>query len=310
MTRLVRFKLAILRFRSAILDAVWRLLHPYAIEYVIPGARNLNRNIGYMKAELQPDFQFLLQEFKTEILTILSSKKPRTYFKFGDGDYYFLKGIPKGSAAPGRRAISKKLSNQELEQFQRNATTADTYLCEVIPENREMFTEIFINQEIKYPAEFVYGLTANRWLLQIPGIKIGLIGAGEKLELIEFLMSFPEYREYLGIKQFDNYVKVPQKFACDDLPARLREMRMGLNESHCDLYLVGIGHLKSGVLGELARFSNSVFIDVGSGIDALAGVIDRDRPYFGSWINYRSRRFDYTKLDLLQYSKSKVKYLD
>ena len=310
MASLLRVKIVIIELKSSFRDALWRLFHPYAEEFLISGARNLNRNPGYTRAELQPDFQSLLQKFKSEVLYFLRNSEARTYFKFGDGDYYFLNGIPKGSAKPGRRAISKELTANELKLFRSNATTADTYLCEILPENREMFSEVFQNQGITYPAEFVYGLIANRWLLQIPDIKVGLIGAAEKLELIEHLMSFSEYKEYLGIDRFHNYVKIPQKFACDDLSARIDEIRIGLEKSHCNLYLVGIGHLKSGVLGELTQFSNSVFVDIGSGIDALAGVIDKDRPYFGGWVNYKSRAFEYTKIDLLQYRRSTIKYLD
>ena len=51
----------------------------------------------------------------------------------------------------------------------------------------------------------------------------------------------------------------------------------------------------------MKKYKNAVFYDVGSGIDALAGIIDFERPYMGNWTNYRLRDFDYNKIDFLQY---------
>jgi hypothetical protein len=266
--------------------------------------------LSYTDSTIEPNFQEYLQTFKTEIVETLSNKSSRTYFKFGDGDFYFLNGIGKGSAAPGNRAISRQLTTEELSIFRMNSNGADSYMCELASENREMFKHTFGSRKIDYPAEIVYGLVANRWLLRIPKIRIGLIGAREKLNLIEHLLDFPEYKEYLGLEKFYNYVHIPQKFACDDLSERLAELKVGLEREHCDLYLVGIGHLKSGVISQLGKYSKSIFLDVGSGIDALAGVIDRERPYFGDWVNFRSQNFDYSNLDLLQYKKSKTRYLN
>jgi hypothetical protein len=243
----------------------------------------------------------MLVRFKFEILDSLREKIPMTYFKFGDGDFYFLNGIGKGSAAPGKRAISRPLTVSELQIFKRNSKDADRYMCELAPENKTMFRDTFRDKKIDFPAELVYGLIANRWLLKIPNIRIGLIGASEKLSLIEHLLEFHEYRDYLGLTQFYNYVHIPQKFACDNLTERLEELKFGIEREHCDLYLVGIGHLKSGVISELGKYSNSIFLDVGSGIDALAGIVDFGRPYMGGWTNYRLKDFDYGKIDFLQY---------
>ena len=44
-----------------------------------------------------------------------------------------------------------------------------------------------------------------------------------------------------------------------------------------------------------------MFLDVGTGIDALAGIIDHGRPYMGDWINHRISGFNYGLLDILQY---------
>lgn len=289
---------------------IWPFIHRYSDLYEIPGASNLNRNLAYTDSRHEPNFQELLIKFKLEILEGLRDSSSRTYYKFGDGDFYFLNGIEKGSAAPGNRAISRPLQFGELQVFKNNSKDADRYMCELAPENKKMFRDTFGNKKIDFPAELVYGLIANRWLLKIPNIRIGLIGASEKLSLIEHLLEFPEYRDYLGVEKFHNYVHIPQKFACDNLSERLIELKANIQRLPCDLYLMGIGHLKSGVISELSKYSNSIFLDVGSGIDALAGIIDRERPYFGNWINFRSRTYDYSNLDLLQYKKSRTKYLN
>jgi len=52
------------------------------------------------------------------------------------------------------------------------------------------------------------------------------------------------------------------------------------------LFLVSVGHVKSGLLSELKLFRNAVFLDVGVGIDALAGIVNLSRPYFGDWQNF------------------------
>ncbi len=303
-------KRVLVSFLSKLNQIAWPYIHKYSDQYLIPGARNLNRNLGYTDPKNEPRFQEKLNHFKTEISDALKGNSPRTYYKFGDGDFYFLSGIAKGSAAPGLRAISRQLNEDELATFIQSSKKADSYMCELAPENKAMFREIFGDKKIDYPAEIVYGLIANRWILGIPNIRIGLIGAREKLNLIKHLLEFPEYKEYLGLESFHNYVAIPQKFACDDLTARLEELKEGLRHEYCDLYLIGIGHLKSGVMSELGNFSKSVFLDIGSGIDALAGIIDKERPYFGDWVNFRSRNIDYSNLDLLQYNKSRVKYLN
>lgn len=297
-------------FVGKLKEVTWPLIHTYSDQYAIPGTRNLNRNLGYTDSKNEPKFQEKLDRFKSEIIDALNGKSSRTYYKFGDGDFYFLNGVGKGSAAPGHRAVSRQLNDDELAIFIQNSKDADSYMCELAPENKRMFRATFGDKEINYPAEIVYGLIANRWLLRIPNIRIGLIGAREKLHLIQDLLEFPEYKEYLGLERFHNYVAIPQKFACDNLPERLEELKVGLESEHCDLYLIGIGHLKSGVMSQLANFSNSVFLDIGSGIDALAGIIDRERPYFGDWVNFRLRNTDYSKLDLLQYKRSKFKFLN
>ena len=68
-----------------------------------------------------------------------------------------------------------------------------------------------------------------------------------------------------------------------------------------------MGHVKSYIFSQLKKYKKAVFIDVGSGIDALAGIIDYNRPYMLDWINHQvtDKEFDYTEIDFLQYDREK-----
>ena len=51
-----------------------------------------------------------------------------------------------------------------------------------------------INKKISYPAEYGYGLVANKWFFQNFKGRIGLLGASEKIYLIEELMQYQQYQ--------------------------------------------------------------------------------------------------------------------
>ena len=96
---------------------------------------------------------------------------------------------------------------------------AINYTCEIYPENISKFNEVIPDTKIDYPAEYGYGLVANKWILQEFAGKIGLIGADSKLNIIENVIEAPQYQEYLGLEKFEDYISLPQRFACDDLEA-------------------------------------------------------------------------------------------
>jgi hypothetical protein len=176
------------------------------------------------------------------------------------------------------------------------------YTCEIYPENRKAFAEV-INREVDFPAEFGYGLVANKWFFKEFAGKIGLIGADRKIEIIKNLMEADQYQEYLGIEKFEDYIKLPQQFACDDLDATEKMVAEQLEKSTSKIFLMGMGHVKSGLIHRLKKYKDAVFLDVGSAIDAIAGVIDVDRPFFGDWTNYQIDDPGlYAGVDLLQYN--------
>jgi hypothetical protein len=59
--------------------------------------------------------------------------------------------------------------------------------------------------------------------------------------------------------------------------------------------------VKTALLHKFKRYKKAVYVDVGGGIDALAGCIKPDRPYAHDWVNYRIKGFDYSKIDTAGY---------
>ena len=273
----------------------------YLDQYKIEGTINNDQNPCFHDETTYPKFQEELEEFKHLLIELVYLNEPKTFYKFGDGDYYFLNKIPTGSATPGRRALSKSYDEIDHDAFVKGAQECDYYTCEIYPENRVNFMDV-IHRGIDFPAEFGYGLVANKWLLKTFAGQIGLIGAGSKLNIIKHLMEAPQYQEYLGLEKFEDYISLPQKFACDDLEATEKMVASQLMKSTSKIFLMGMGHVKSGLIHRLKKYRNAVFLDVGASIDALAGIIDVDRPYAGDWTNYQIDDVQlYKGIDFLAY---------
>jgi len=280
----------------------------YLDQYKIEGTINNDQNPCFHDETTYPKFQEELEEFKHLLIELVYLNEPKTFYKFGDGDYYFLNKIPTGSATPGRRALSKSYDEINHDAFVKGAQECDYYTCEIYPENRVNYLDV-IQRRIDYPAEFGYGLVANKWLLKTFAGQIGLIGAGLKLNIIKNLMEAPQYQEYLGLEKFEDYISLPQKFACDDLDATEEMVASQLMKSTSKIFLMGMGHVKSGLIHRLSKYRNAVFLDVGASIDALAGIIDVDRPYAGDWTNYQIDDVQlYKGIDFLAY-EGKGKHL-
>ena len=277
--------------------------------YKIDGSINNDQNPCFSDKDTCPEFQEKLDFFKKLLIQQVKNNKSATYYKYGDGDYYFLKKQGVGSATPGKRALSKSYDSIDHDKFVEGAQLCDYYTCEIYPENRQRFSEV-IEKEIDFPAEFGYGLVANKWLFKTFAGKIGLIGADRKIDIIENIMEAPQYQEYLGLEKFEDYIRIPQQFACDDLEATERMVGEQLEKSTSKIFLVGIGHVKSGLLHRLKKYTDAVFLDVGSSLDAISGIVDVDRPYFGDWTNYQIDGTDlYSGVDFLQYDSSKGKHI-
>jgi hypothetical protein len=241
------------------------------------------------------------ESWKVSIEKELQSNSNFVTLKFGDGDNYFLRRQEVGSAKPGKRALSVAYSEINMKPFEAGFELTDFIACESIPANLSNLSELRSGKGPDYPAEFLYASVANRWLTKTFESRLGLIGGSEKIDLIERLLEHDSYRNYLGINGDVKLIRIPQKFACDDLSKTIEFLINQLDDAGNRTYLMGIGHVKFGLVEVLKRYKNSQFLDIGSGIDALAGVIDVRRPYFADWTNFRFTNEDiYSDIDLLQ----------
>lgn len=288
---------------------ILRLISPlfanlkYSKSYKITGTLNLDKHPVFKNPSAFPYFKIGYKRFKKNLSKNVYTQTAKTYYKFGDGDYHFLRGNQYGSAAPGNRALGRELNPEELGVFQARAQLADVYMCEIYPYIRLDFGKVIQTRKKVIPAEYAYAAVSSRWIFHEFKNNIGLIGSAQKLDLIKEMMAFREYQDYLGVEHFTDYIKIPQKFSCDDLPRRIEELRDQLSQSKSKIFLLGVGHLKSGILSELPKFKQAVYLDVGTGIDAIAGIIDPKRPYFGAWTNYFIPNHAlYHQLDLLNYN--------
>lgn len=270
-------------------------------QYNIEGAVNLDQNPCFDNPRTYPEFQQELQRFKDEMIGMVERNECKSFYKFGDGDYFFLRREGVGSAAPGRRALSKQYSQINHQEFVDGVRLNDYFSVEIYPENRRMFAELYPEVPVHWPAEYGYGLVANRWFFKTFKGKIGLIGGAAKMDLIKKLMEFPEYREFLGLDAFNDYISIPEKFACDDIAATERFVGEQLSKSTSSIFLMGIGHVKSALTHRMKKYKDAIYMDVGGGINALAGVVSLTRPYSGAWTNYRIQGYDYSQVDQMDY---------
>ena len=281
----------------------------YLEHYKIDGTINNDSDPCFHDMNTYPLFQEKMEDFKKLLIELVDNNESKTFYKYGDGDYFFLTKQSVGSAAPGKRALSRGYNNINHEQFVEGAQLCDYYTCEIYPTNKDRFEQV-IDRKIDFPAEYGYGLVANKWLFKQFSGKIGLIGADTKINIIENLMEAEQYQEYLGLEKFEDYVRLPQQFACDDLDATEKMVGEQLQKTSSKIFLMGMGHVKSGLIHRLKKYTDAVFLDVGSSIDAIAGIIDVNRPFFGDWTNYQINEPPlYEGVDFLQYDSSIGKHL-
>ncbi len=233
--------------------------------------------------------------FKDFICDLVNESKSKTFYKFSDGEYAWIMDYRVGSTSPGKR--DSNLAVRDLTPFKEGIPKNDFLMCQLLNEHVTWFKQVF-NKEFDYPVDYVYALVASKWFTKTFNGQIGLIGAGPKLDLIKELCNRQEYKEYLQFDGFTDYIKMPQKFLCDILDEGERIMAEQLQKSTSKIFLVGIGHAQQALLHRMKKYKDAVYIVVGSGIDAYAGVQDNLRPYMGNWINYQISEYDYSTINI------------
>ena len=165
-------------------------------------------------------------------------------------------------------------------------------------ENKINFSKNYTdNEKMDMPLDIIYGLVANKWLLKTFSNQIGFIGNSKKLDIIKNLMKFKEYQNFINNDFFLDYIDIPQRAALEDdnLEKKIYER---VKKSNCKIYFIGAGVSKLKFFHNLKNIKpNGIFIDIGHGLDAIAGIADYTRPYFGSWQNYKLKNYNYSGTD-------------
>ena len=268
--------------------------------YDIPGCTNTGEEPGFFDSGLYNNWNELYAEFQDNLISIVNEGHNRVFLRWSDGEYYFLKKTPIGSATPGRRSLSPWASYDTLpmDQFRDGCLECDYTCVEIHPFQRQAWAEIFPDRAIDYPFEFIYGAFFSKWFLQAFGDKkISIIGAQPKLEIIDRLMRFPEYQDYLQFEKFNELICIPQKGTADHFEEVEEYLGKVISESDSDIFLFGMGQTKMAIAHRLKKYGNALFLDAGHAIDGFAGLADPSRPYAAGWTNYKLPNFDYSIID-------------
>lgn len=247
-----------------------------------------------------PSFKEDFSRFKEIILDSVKNKTPNLFLRVADGEFRFLEKRVDGTNIP-RRHLSKNINSIDLSVFWDGIKESDYLMTQLYTEWTEDFNRVIDFRKIDFPMEFAYSVISSRWIFKQFPSSIGIIGGSEKIHLIKEMMKREEYRKYLGVEEFVDYIEVPERFSCDDPENLERIIGEGLSKSKADVFIFGIGIAKLAVAHKFKNYKNSVFIDVGCGISALAGTTSLERPYFGEWTNFILDGYDYSGMDRIDY---------
>lgn len=235
------------------------------------------------------------EKFKDVIRNHIKNDEAKTFYKFSDGEYYWLINRQIGSVSVGKR--DSNVSKRDLTPFKEGVVKNDYLMCQLLSSHVSRFSSYF-KKDFDFPVDYSYASVANHWFTNEFNGNIGLIGAEPKLNLIRELCEKQEYKDYLGFDGFTDYINMPQRYLCDNLDEGERMLAEQLPKSGSKIFLVGIGHAQQALLHRMRKYKNAVFIVVGSGIDSYAGVQDNARPYMKGWVNYELSSFDYKSIDI------------
>ena len=283
--------------------------------YNIEGTIDINQNRKdkpYQDINAWPNYKKDFEKFKQYILDNYNSNTPRVLIRVYDGEFLFLQCKKLWNV--GKRHVSINLTPNFVEQFKNGALKCDKFASHltILPGGsmHNLYKNVFPNKKIDYPMEFFLAIVINKWIFKTFKNKIGLIGGQEKIKVIKKLMEYKEYREYLGIDYFEDYISVPERFSCDDPKSLDEHLKSELAKCNSKIFLYGIGISKMALAYKFKDYHNAVYIDIGSGMSALAGTTTKKRPYSAGWTNFRIKNYDYSKMDKMDFGKDEnIKYI-
>ena len=283
--------------------------------YFISGTTNKDpeqlRGVEYNDPNFYPDFQKKIEWFKQTLIESNKINKGVVFLRVYDGEFHFLNKRVVGNGP--RRHFTKPLTDNFVKKFKEGCYKVDYISVQLNINMLNQYDMLFPDRKMDFPMDIIYGLTANRWILDTFKNKIALIGGGEKMEVIKSLMKYDEYRKYIKNDYFLDYISVPERFSCDNTDELIKDIGQQISSSNAEVFLFGIGIAKMAIAYKFKEYKNAIFIDIGCGMSALAGTCGTERPYFGSWINYRLKNGDdYSKVDPMDFNitQDNVKYIN
>jgi hypothetical protein len=281
--------------------------------YFITGTTNKEpeqlHGIEYNDPNFYPMFQDKIEWFKQTLIECNNTNKGVVFLRVYDGEFHFLNKRAVGNGP--RRHFTKPLTNNFVKKFKEGCYNVDYISVQLNINMLNQYNILFPDRKMDFPMDIIYGLTANRWILDTFKNKIALIGGSEKMEVIKKLMKNEEYRSYIKNDYFLDYISVPERFSCDNTDELIKDIGQQISSSNAEVFLFGIGIAKMAIAYKFKEYKNAIFIDIGCGMSALAGTCGTDRPYFGSWINYRLQNYDYKNIDPMDFNitQDNTKYI-
>jgi hypothetical protein len=277
-------------------------------QYYLPGTSNKDREQLNGREYNDPNFWPKFQDDWKRFLEIIKTNQNCVIMRIYDGELYFLQRKRIGNIP--KRHCNQNLKHKDIEPFKQGVKDVD-YLCIQLNENFMNKFKTMFSRQIDFPMEFCYAIVINKWIFkQYPKGEIALIGGSEKMKIIQELMKRKEYRDYLGIEYFADYISVPERYASNDPEKILEELEHQIQNSKAKIFLYGIGIAKMAIAPYFRFIKEGTYIDIGSGMSALAGFASIDRPYHGNWINHRIKDYDYNNTDKMDADSRNIKILD
>ena len=282
----------------------------YSIENTSNKEPEQLNGIEYNDPNFYPNFQNDLSQLMDCLIEKNKNREGYVIMRVYDGEFHFLNKSVVGNGP--KRHYSKPLTDEFIKPFLEGCYQVDILSCQLNINMLNQFHNIIPNPKPKFiPMDIIYGLLANKWFLSTFKNKIALIGGNEKMNVIQELMKYEEYQKYVSNDYFIDYISVPERFSCDNTNILIENIGTKIKNSKAEVFLFGIGISKMDIAYKFKNYKDAIFIDIGCGMSGLAGTVETDRPYFGSWINYRIKTYDYSKIDPTNFNiyRDNVKYL-
>lgn len=280
--------------------------------YKVEGTSNIDTEQcllpEYNNVDTWPSFFQDVFQLKRQILDAIQRCKPLHILRLHDGEFHFLNRKPIGNIP--LRHCSKDLTSLNMFEFIQGVQKADI-VCTLLPflNDYQQKVQTITERKIDMPSEIIYALTASKWFLELSQtFTTVLIGDGQKLDIINQMKQFKQYNNTYNFQIF-KYIHVPSRFTCDSPQQIIHNILSELPDTF-DICLYGLGIGKLAIMHRVMEQKPGVYIDIGCGISALAGLVDVNRPYFGSWVNYALptqslpvlRHSNLDKMDVIQSS--------